>query len=178
MCAGAQCTLRGGAHHENVIEQDSAAAAIPAERPKLAPPVNWWKLDPAQRVETLQVVAEFTSELVSRYRLKATVVPPCWFLHEALVQELLALFQYRNQQQFVEAAPPGAPHEFHYQFQFAIARLRSWVKEAGCTPQEHFDQPIRQPWTDPESDSAKDFARALERHATSLHHYPDHKTIN
>lgn len=115
-------------------------------KPRFEPPINWWKLDSTERAETLTVLAEWVPELVRRYGVTDQYVPPCWFRHEALVQELLALYQYRNQQQFLPVAPPSAPLDFHYQFQLALTRLRMWVGVSGCNGAEHLETPVQQ-WT-------------------------------
>ncbi|GAA1573173.1 hypothetical protein [Leucobacter aridicollis] len=111
----------------------------PQVRQPLPSPINWWKLDDEESAETLEVLGEWVPELVRRYGLRDSVVPPCWFLHEALVQELLALFQYRNQQQVEPTAPPSAMLDFHYQFDLAIRRLTSWTTSTGCNSAEHHD---------------------------------------
>lgn len=122
--------------------------AVPA-KPKYTAPVNWWTLTPEERAMTLGVLREWVPELVRRYDgLPEQVVPPCWWRHEALIQELLGLFQYRQQQQVLESAPPGAMQDFHYQFNLSIHRLRGWVAMAGCTSATHED--VRFPkWADP-----------------------------
>lgn len=114
-------------------------------KPVFEPPINWWRLDPQERTETLAVLFDWVPELVRRYGLTDSTVPPCWYRHEAMVQELLALFQYRNQLQYLEVGPPNAPIDFHYQFQLALGRLRSWNQSAGCNTAEHQETPI-QPW--------------------------------
>jgi hypothetical protein len=96
----------------------------------------------------LWTLEQFVIELVSRYGLKEAVVPPCWFKHEAIIQELLALFQYRNQQQYLPIAPASAPIDFHYYFQLALTRLRNWVNESGCTLSRHHDSRTA-PWVTP-----------------------------
>lgn len=110
-------------------------------------PIDWWKLDPEERTETLEVLFKWVPQLVRRYGLTESEVPPCWFRHEALVQELLAAFQYRQQMQFNEAmgSPPSAPFDFHYQFQLALQRLRGWTSRTGCNAGEH-QETVVQPW--------------------------------
>lgn len=137
--------------------------------PKLGPPVNWWALTRSERVETLEVVSMFTTELVRRYALSSAVIPPCWFKHESLVQELLALFQYRNQQQFMEIAPPGAPLEFHVQLQVTIHRLTKWTAVSSCTEQVHRESRVAA-WANPGSLPSEDYLAALESHSAALLH--------
>lgn len=119
-------------------EEKPPPPAIPL-RPQLPSPINWWKLDDEERAETLEVLGEWVPELVRRYGLRDSVVPPCWYLHESLVQELLAIFQYRNQQQVLETAPPSAMLDFHYQFDIAIRRLHGWTALTGCNSADHRD---------------------------------------
>ncbi len=150
----------------NESDAQSELGAVPAPV-KLAPPVDWWRLDAAQRVETLDVVSRFTVQLVRSYGLSAAVVPPCWFEHEAVVVELLALFQYRNQQQFLEVAPPGAPQEWHVQFERAVVRLRQWTTNFGCTEQEH--RPTRLPgWVVADTASAEAYETNFEQFAARM----------
>lgn len=112
-------------------------------RPQFAPPVDWWKLDTRERAEILsEVLGPWVLQLVHHYGLPAQVVVPCWYRHDALIQELLALFQYRNQQQFLTQAPPSAPLDFHVQLQLSIARLRGWVQQLGCNESEHSETRI------------------------------------
>lgn len=119
-----------------------------AEKPVYAPPINWWKLDAEERTETLQVLFEWVPELVRRYGLRDSTLPPCWYKHEAMIQELLALFQLRNQQMFLPIAPPSAPSDFHYQFQLFQGRMLTWNHMSGCNGSEHNDTVV-QLWADP-----------------------------
>lgn len=125
-----------------------------------AAPINWWRLDAEERVETMTVLTEWVPELVRRYGLQDAIIPPCWFRHEAMIQELLALFQYRNQLQFLPAAPPGAPLDFHYQLQLVMQRMRSWTGMTGCNGGEH--EPTRvQSWADPQMVNGAKWATAI-----------------
>lgn len=137
------------------------APAVPA-KPAYASPVNWWTLTGDERAMTLEVLREWVPELVRRYDgLLEQVIPPCWWRHEPMIQELLGLFQYRNQQQVLPTAPPGAMQDFHYQFDLSIRRLRSWTAEAGCTSANH--EEIRVPrWADPSTVEHARWAALLE----------------
>lgn len=117
--------------------EEKAPPTKEASVPAYAAPVDWWKLDAEERVETLLALKVWVPEFVRRYALKEQVVPACWYLHEALVQELLAFFQYRNQMQVLPTSPPSAMQDLHYQLSLTIARLRAWAAETGCTLKEH-----------------------------------------
>lgn len=114
--------------------------------PPLPEPINWWNLDPESRKKTLEVLSAFVVDLTTYYVLPEQVVPRCWYKHSALIQELLALFQYRNQQQYAPGASVQGAIDFHTQFvQNSIPRLRGWVAEMGCTASEHFPDEGRLP---------------------------------
>jgi len=119
----------------------------------LNPPIDWWKLSQAERRAQLNRVWSFTQRLVRSYRLPGEIVPPCWFRHEEMVQELMALMQYRNEQQFIEQQSPGAALDFHYQLGLWTARMRAWTLEAGCKPNEHLTKALPM-WVVPHSSAA------------------------
>lgn len=120
------------------------------EVPQHVTPINWWRLDDAERAEVFGVLRGFVTEFVRRYALPASVVPPCWYRHEAIVQELLAFYQYRDQLQLAEgpaASHAGAPLEVHVQLHMLRGRLREIVQ---CNEAEHFDDAIPA-WAVPET---------------------------
>lgn len=133
-------------------ERPQEAQPLPAApQASAAPlPINWWKLHNDERVESLETLMAWVPELVRRYSLTAQLVPPCWYLHDSLVQELLALFQFRNQMQFNLALgpPPSAPLDFHVQFKLWRDRMREWVTDSGCVQGRH-EAPRVQTWAQP-----------------------------
>lgn len=140
---------------------------VPPKEPEpqvlVPPPIDWWKLDAQGRAETLGILLRFVPELVRRYALRDSEVPPCWFKHEPLIQELLALYQYRNQQQFLPISPAGAPLDFHYNFQLAIGRLTSWTARHGCRMGEHFPTDLAA-WVDPDLEKPLEWAIEAEEY--------------
>lgn len=107
----------------------------------LTPPVNWWLLSEDEKSLHLARVTNFTLRLVLSYGLGVEIIPPCWHQHEEMVQELLALTQYRNDQQFIPDQAPGAAIDFHEKFALWRQRMRQWVSEAGCKGNEHVVKP-------------------------------------
>ncbi len=118
-------------------DRPAASNPVPPKPPKPASPINWWALGPFEQRETLSMLSVWVPQLVRRYALPDTTVPPCWYEHEPLIQELLALYQYRDQQQVLPTAPPQAMLDFHYQFDIALGRIRRWVGVSGCNSAEH-----------------------------------------
>lgn len=149
-------------------EEPTPPVAAP-EPAKLATPVNWWKLDVEERAETLEVLQKWVPQLVRSYGLKDSVVPPCWWKHEALVQELLALFQYRNQQQVLPVSPPSAMLDFHYQFDIARRRLAEWTGMTGCNSAEHFET-SQQMWVVPGTVQRSQWEVEFDEHIDQVRH--------
>ena len=142
--------------------------AAPA-RPAAVLPIDWMKLDAQEREEHLRILAVWVPAIVVSYELADKVVPACWYLHEAMIHELLALFQYRNQQQFnLELGPPpSAPLDFQYQFSLWVTRMRSLVGDAGCTTNEHEPQRPTS-WADKSNPLSAKWLVALEEHLDTL----------
>lgn len=117
-----------------------AGFGLAEEIPAPMSPVDWWKLDRLERAETLSTLADFVPELVRRFLLPDAVVPPCWYRHEPLIQELLGLFQLRQQANFLESAPATAPNDFHLQmFAYWVPRMRAHVAITSCNTAEHYE---------------------------------------
>lgn len=135
--------LMGGivVRDRGVLPPMGGVGSVPMKA-RYASPVDWWALDGMERAEMLGVLAVWVPKLVRWFGLRDDTVPPCWFRHDALVQELLALYQYREQQQVLPAAPPSAMLDFQVQLQLALARLRGWVGVTGCNAREHTDTPV------------------------------------
>jgi hypothetical protein len=74
-----------------------------------------------------------------RYELDSRVIPPCWYRHGALVEELTALHTAWLTAH-TAAAPGNAPLDWHAMFANARHRLQDWVARAGCRASEHRDQ--------------------------------------
>ncbi|MQY18960.1 hypothetical protein [Nocardia macrotermitis] len=65
------------------IQQDSADAPVPCR-------YAWAELDAAEKAELWTELASWVDWLRHRYQLGSRV-PPCWWRHEAVVEELTAL---------------------------------------------------------------------------------------
>lgn len=112
---------------------------------QLGTPLDWRTI-PAQEAEAAwQELREWVIWFTDRYRLDHRVVPPCWYLHGALVDVLSAL-RDRHRTDFDPLAPLSAPAEWHTAFQALEPRLRDWAARTGCTRDAHRDDmPITWP---------------------------------
>lgn len=120
--------------------------------------------------EILQTVLfEWVPKVVVSYELSEQVVPRCWYLHESMVHELLALFQYRQQQQFNTdlGPPPSAPIDFQYQFGAWKARMRELTVNAGCTSADHYEPHVAE-WASTQRVDAAQWRIDADAYAASL----------
>ena len=152
-------------------EEVTAAAASPFE-PDLPPaelPIDYWIVSGVERAAVFRELAEFVHYLVVSYALDEREVPRCWYLHNALVQELLALMQYRKQV-YSEAAPPSAPQDFHFQLQQTLLRMRSWAARTNCIAAEHNPDYIP-PWVKRVGKPGDGFYRQLSEFTKRVTHF-------
>jgi len=103
---------------------------------------------------------------VRRYRLDHRTIPPCWYRHGALVEELSALCT-GWQAAHTPTAPGNAPLEWHAHFAATRQRLGDWVARSGCRPDEHRDQQSTT-WVDePDIDFLAHVTQDADRRNTS-----------
>lgn len=75
-------------------------------------PVVWADLEPHEARRTWRRLAGWVGWLRSRYPL-AQRIPPCWWRHPELVEELTALWQAWMDSYVVKGAPLGAGADWH-----------------------------------------------------------------
>lgn len=102
-------------------------------------PVCWPRLDRAAAAATWHGLDTWIRWCVRRYGLDHRTIPPCWYRHGALVEELSAL-RTGWQSAHSPTAPGNAPLEWHAMFTMARQRMQDWVARAGCRPDEHRGQ--------------------------------------
>jgi len=104
-------------------------------------PLNWRRLldhrrpgeDPVQAA--LQFVADWVDWLVNRYCL-GDVIPPCWWAHGPIVEELSALHIAWNGAYGDGDASADAGLSWHERLERCIARLQKWNVER-CSYGKH-----------------------------------------
>lgn len=109
-------------------------------------PVCWPRLDHDAALAAWHGLDSWIRWCVRRYGLDHRIIPPCWYQHGALVEELSAL-RTGWQAAHSPTAPGNAPLEWHALFAMTRQRLQEWVARSGCRPDEHRDQ-HRTPWVD------------------------------
>ena len=128
---------------EDVTDYDAAALA---ERVLASTrrPVDWARLTADEVALVWAALDNWVRWLVVRYCLDHRDVPPCWYRHCALVEELSAL-RSAHLDAFHPARMPTGPAEWHTTFGNARGRMREWAARTGCRPGQHRDD-LPPPW--------------------------------
>lgn len=120
------------------LPDDDAAADEAIERALngVPRPVAWARLDAAKAAAAWTDLDVWVRWLVGRYSLDHRDVPPCWFAHGHLVEELSAL-RTAHRACFDRGGVAQGPAEWHQTFAITRARLQHWASRTGCRPGEH-----------------------------------------
>ena len=130
--------------HESLssqVEKEASQEQSPTGGSPPLTPVNWRSLsddrgpgtDPVQAA--LEAVAEWVDWLVDRYRL-GHMVPPCWWAHGPMVEELSALYVAWNGAYRDSEASAQDGVAWHEHLGHSIKRLLGWNVER-CTYGKH-----------------------------------------
>jgi hypothetical protein len=122
---------------ETVRAELDAAYDSETDRPR-PHPVCWHALPGDVAAEEWRDLRRWVGWLVSRYSLDHRAVPPCWYRHAALVEELSAL-HCLWQTCFTHGAAASDPVAFHEHLALGLTRLREWAARRGCKPGLHRD---------------------------------------
>jgi hypothetical protein len=99
-------------------------------------PTDWRAVSAGVAAEEWADLREWVGWFKDRYRLDHRLVPPCWYLHGALVDLLTALRDH-YEHAFGGLQPGPAATEWHRVFVDLEPRVRDWVSRSGCTRDEH-----------------------------------------
>ena len=102
--------------------------------------IRWSELSGEQRSAAWHRLAVFVDWLVGRYSLPELLVPPCWYRHGGLVEELTALMT-AHEVSFDELDSGLGPIGWHERF--AMARLRLQELYRGECQTGHIDPRTR-----------------------------------
>lgn len=128
-------------------------------------------LDASEAERTWVELRQWVDWLIERYALDSKTVPPCWYFHGALVDELTALWGAWQ----IAYWPMGSsadPANWMQIFANTRVRLIDWTGRRGCRPGEHNnDRP------QPPADDAEQWAHHIaadREHRTSSYTPPAH----
>jgi hypothetical protein len=104
---------------------------------KKPPKWNWRSLGPSDLEAMWKRLWPWVEWLRTRYEL-SEAIPPCWYRHGAMVEELTALFAGWKAAYEDRRARAEAPLTWHEKLDHWRARQREWNRH-GCSPVRHED---------------------------------------
>jgi hypothetical protein len=99
-------------------------------------PTDWRSVAASTAPEGWAELRDWVEWFKDRYALDHRVVPPCWYVHGALVDLLTALRDH-HEYAFGELQPATAAAEWQRVFRDLEPRLRDWASRTGCTRDQH-----------------------------------------
>lgn len=118
------------------VDLDSRAGGDDATAVRIT---RWRDLPTEERPAAWNELREFVQWLVGRYALASNVVPPCWFLHPALVEELSALRAAWEASFDVDTDGGLGPIGWHERFAVARERIVKYAYKGECARGTHMD---------------------------------------
>jgi hypothetical protein len=103
---------------------------------------NWRTMTDEQAPDEWEALRDWTEWFVRRYRVPESTVPPCWYRHGQLVEELSAL-HCAHRAAFDPSDSGNGPIGWHERLALALPRM-SKVYAGGCS-NGHREHPSR-PW--------------------------------
>lgn len=98
--------------------------------------IVWSELSPVEAERTWVDLGRWVRWLGARYEIDGHELPPCWWRHGALVEELTALWgSWRVA--YGEGQSVAAMADWHRIFHEARLRLREWAARTGCSAHDH-----------------------------------------
>lgn len=119
---------------------DYEAAGVDLDDPSLhleellqSPAPTCWKtlLNGEERAERWDDLRSWVHWLVGRFALDYKTVPPCWWRHGAVIEELTAL-QDAWKLSYSEVNSAAGPADWMAIFDRTLERLRRWVGRTNC----------------------------------------------
>jgi hypothetical protein len=99
-------------------------------------PVCWKTLDRASAAREWAALADWVRWLATRYALATRTIPPCWYHHGGIVEELSAL-RTSWLAAFAPDARLGAALDWHHMFDGTRSRLNETARATCCTTDTH-----------------------------------------
>lgn len=113
----------------------------PADQPERPRTIPWELLGASDYHTALTDLASWLAWLVPTYRVPPSVIPPCWFLHPGLIEELGHLWTAWRVTRHPEAGLGMVGLDWDSHRERATSRLRELVATAGCTGTTHSAKP-------------------------------------
>jgi hypothetical protein len=161
-------------------EQAEAQREQMEQATKPASPIDLWQSSRQDfAVFVVSELAPFVEHLAATFHYPAEVIPQCWWLHQEMLHELTAWYQF-HEAVYRKDAPATAPREYMFQLrQHLEPAMRGWVKNAGCVLDGRHRPAHVQPWADvelwPEKNQAPegDYS-AVDANRAEIHGFLEH----
>lgn len=113
----------------------------PSDQPERPGTIPWNLLNASDYRSALTDLGSWLAWLVPTYRIPPSVVPPCWFLHPGLIEELGHLWTGWRITRHPEAGLGTVGLDWDSHRERATGRLRELVATAGCNGTTHSPKP-------------------------------------
>ena len=120
---------------------DSSALHGPSETPEQPATIPWERLGATDYCSALEELGSWLAWLVPAYRIPPSVIPPCWFLHVGVIEELGHLWTGWRVTRHPESGVGMVGLEWDNQRERVTIRLRELVATAGCNGTNHSSKP-------------------------------------
>ena len=104
-------------------------------------PVYWPTRDADRAEWDWPSLAHWVGRLRARFPNMTARIPDCWYLHNDLVEALLALRDHERVS-YATTAPGSAAVEWHRAFRDMEARWDSWIRRFGCAVPGRGHEPL------------------------------------
>ena len=103
--------------------------------------VCWDDLDPTTYASRLSELADWITWLRATYRIPATVIPPCWFTHPGIREDIGHLWTGWQLTRHPDAGVGMIGLDWDQRKDATINRLREATAITGCTATRHQPEP-------------------------------------
>lgn len=122
---------------------------------------DWMKLSASEHAALVISMGDWVDWAVQTYRLNKQVVPQCWYLHTAIVQELYAMKSLYTLCFSAEDSGAG-PATFLERFSASQGRLRLITGDSTCKSGQHQEPSSMGSWTDRQASAWQDLEQLAE----------------
>lgn len=120
---------------------DSSALHGHPETPEQPAMIPWERLSATDYRSALEDLGSWLAWLVPAYRIPPSVIPPCWFLHNGVIEELGHLMTGWRMTRHPESGVGMVGLEWDNHRERVTGRLRELVATAGCNGTTHSTKP-------------------------------------
>lgn len=130
--------------HDGGVDDADLDAMIEQVLARTPRPIDWTRLPAEDAAQTWLDLDDWVRWLTRTYVLDHRDIPPCWYRHGDLVEELTALWT-AHRAAYEPTGPATGPADWHHTFAACRTRLQAWAARTGCRHGQHRD-PVPPIW--------------------------------